>query len=374
MNLIEIIDNKKIIINLGSGGVGKTTLSAAIALLAAKRGKKTIVLTIDPAKRLANALGIDEISEEAKEVILPFETTGSLTAMMLDMKKTFDRLMEKELPSEQAKELLKNEAYHAFSTSLPGTHEFAALQKVYEIENSGDYDFIVLDTPPTAHALDFLSSPQKIFDVFENRVTRLLINLYSAGDGLVLKIFSFGSQVILKGLSRFIGMEALDIIASFLKNIDGIVEELKKRSQKIIDLLYSEDVSFFVITALNPANISEAIYFLKELDLRGFNLSGIILNRYMDIKSLNDKEMDSIQEKIVKEKLQKKITDNHNHMVKISKMHNNMIEYLKDQFNQKNNDQKKSDSFIQLRIPYFENEIHDINGISDLANFLESSY
>lgn len=378
MKIEEIIQKKKIFINLGSGGVGKTSVSAAVALLAAKLGKKAIVLTIDPAKRLANALGLESISEEAKQVSLPFETKGSLTAMMLDMKKTFDRLMEKELPPEKAKELLQNEAYKAFSTTLPGTHEFAALQKVYEIQNSGEYDFIVLDTPPTAHALDFLSSPQKIFDVFENRVTRLLINLYSAGDGLVLKLFSFGSQVILKGLSRFIGMEALDIIASFLTNIDGIVEELKARSRKLLELLHSQDVSFFIITSLNPVNVNEAVFFLNELRERGFYPCGIIMNRCLDIAELNQDEENEIHKKLSDVDLDEKIIVNHKNIRQISKMHQKMASLLGAEYMNRmgsespevwNIEDKKNCGFF-IKVPYFEKEIHDLEGISGLADFL----
>ncbi len=366
MTIDEIIQTKRILINIGSGGVGKTTLSAAIALRAAFLGKRSLVLTIDPAKRLADALGIDDITVEEKKVPLPASAKGSMSALMLDMKTTFDRLMEKELPPIEFQELVENPAYRAFSTSLPGTHEFAALQKLYEMEQSQEYDFIVLDTPPAVHALDFLSAPQKIFDVFDNQITRLLIRLYSGSDHLALKLFSFGSQVILKGLARFVGMEALDIIAAFLTHIDGIVEELKKRSGQIIEMLHSPQTGFIVVTTPNPVAVAEAKFFFEELKNRKLPANGIIINRVISTPG----DISFPEWGATEPETKKKLEQNYENIRKVSRMHRNLIADL-DDFIQNNRD--ISSEFYHVEIPFESKEIHSIEGIENIIRYLHNN-
>ena len=177
----ELLDQRELVICVGSGGVGKTTSSAVIGLNAALAGKKVLVLTIDPAKRLANSLGVSALDNEAQQIPLSqfrdigLEPDGELWAMMLDMKESFDHLVERHAPSDQNRQdILSNRFYQYFSTSLAGTQEYAASERLYELHSERDFDLIVLDTPPTTHALDFLEAPQRLARAVENKALQWL--------------------------------------------------------------------------------------------------------------------------------------------------------------------------------------------------------
>lgn len=271
------IATRKIVVCVGSGGVGKTTTSAVIALHAALTGRRALVLTIDPAKRLANSLGVDALDNEPARIPLDRfggeQHGGELWAMMLDMKQSFDQLVERHSPDAKAREtILSNKLYKYFSTSLAGTQEYAAAEKLYDIYESGEYDLIVLDTPPTSHALDFLEAPNRLVDAINSRAMQFL---YRPTSGLL----SVGTNYVIKTLSRFTGGEMLSELGGFLKAFSALFAGFQERAKKVRELMSSDEATFTVVTAPNAGNIDEAIYFQEKLGEDRARVGGFVTNR-----------------------------------------------------------------------------------------------
>ncbi len=371
-NFKTLIENSKIIVSVGSGGVGKTTVSASIALQAAINGKKTVVLTIDPAKRLANSLGIEKLTNEIQKIDLTLLTEvkpkGELYAMMLDMKTAMDDMVDRESSSEDNKKtIFDNKIYQIFSTSLSGTQDFAAMEKLWDIYNSKKYDLIVLDTPPTSNALDFLTFPQRIFDTFDNKITKLMISMYQNSGSFAFKFFGLGTQVILKGIGKFVGTETLEILSSFLFHISDLIEGMKSRSIDVFNLLRSKEVNFVVITAPTPVSIKEALFFKDELKRFNLNFSGFIVNRYHNkfidfdekidkngvLNKIKNKEsFENISEYKI-EKLISKLIDNLEKFSKLTSIEDKHLELLK--------------SYPFIKIPFFEHDIYNLNGLIKIS-------
>jgi anion-transporting ArsA/GET3 family ATPase len=281
--LEALIEDKKVIVCVGSGGVGKTTTSAVIALQAALVGKRALVLTIDPAKRLANSLGVSELGnspiqipiERFKDVGL--EPKGELWAMMLDMKTSFDDIVMDHAPNEAAaRNILDNKLYHYFSSSLAGTQEYAAAERLYELHKDGEYDLIVLDTPPTTHALDFLEAPTRLIEAINSKA---LSWLHKPGAARGFGLMKMGSSYMLKTLGKFTGGEMLSELGTFLKAFSILFDGFQERASGVRELLTSEYTTFCVITAPNAGNIDEAIYFYDKLDAQTARVGAFVANR-----------------------------------------------------------------------------------------------
>lgn len=281
-----LLDERDVIVCAGSGGVGKTTTSAVIGLQAAIEGQDVLVMTIDPAKRLANSLGIESLGDKAQEIPLEqfqevgVDADGELSAMMLDMKASFDRLVERQAPDEETKEAIyKNRFYEYFSTSLAGTQEYAAAERLYEIHRDQDYDLVILDTPPTTHALDFLEAPERMADAIENKAFQWLYqqDLFKGESGFGL--FSVGSSYVLKQLSKFTGEELLQELSVFLEHFSPMLEGFQERSEQVRALLTGDDCGFIVVTSPDPHTKDEAVHFYEELGEERVAVEGFVVNR-----------------------------------------------------------------------------------------------
>jgi anion-transporting ArsA/GET3 family ATPase len=369
------IFNKKIIVSVGSGGVGKTTISSTLGLQGAIVGKKVLVLTIDPAKRLANALGLESLGVEPQKIDLtPLKklgviAKGELFAMMLDRKNIVDKMVEKDISDDKRSKLFENSAYKAFSSSLPGTQEFAAMNLLAEISQKGEYDLIILDTPPTANALDFFSAPERLFNIFENQFTKLLIQMYEKSGGIFLKFFQISSQFILKGLSKFVGVETLEVIASFLFHISDLIDGIKTRSLELHKLFKSNDVGFYIITSPQKSSLEEALFFQKEIDRYGFHLIAFIVNRVhpsFETTETIDLEFDDLM-KIP----QIKEIGSH----KISEILS-ILEQNRRFYHQKHLQDLKELTILEnseiLKIPFLNRDISDLEGLLDIIKALNS--
>lgn len=371
-NFKTLIKNSKIIVSVGSGGVGKTTVSASVALQAAIEGKKTIVLTIDPAKRLANSLGIEKLTNEIQKIDLSpltkVKPKGELYAMMLDMKTAMDDMVSRESSSEDNKKtIFDNKIYQMFSTSLSGTQDFAAMEKLWDIYSSKKYDLIVLDTPPTSNALDFLTFPQRIFDTFDNKITKLMISMYQKSGSFTFKFFGFGTQVLLKGINKFVGTETLEILSSFLFHISDLIEGMKSRSTDVFKLLRSECVNFIIITTPTPVSIKEALFFKDELKRFDLNFSGFIVNRYHNKFIDFDEKMDKngVLNKIKNKESFENVSEYKIEKL-INKLSNNLEKFSKlTSIEDKNLELLKSYPFI--KIPFFEHDIYNLNGLIKIS-------
>ncbi len=284
MDLRDVVSRHRVVVCLGSGGVGKTTTSAALGLRAAIEGRRTLCMTIDPAKRLANSLGLSELRGEEQHVDPALFTAqglrarGSLSAMMLDMKHTFDDLVTRNASSpEQRERILKNRIYQYVSTSLAGTQEYMAMEKLHDVRRDPRFDCIVLDTPPTAHALDFLDAPQKLVGAIDSPVMRWFVQQLEARRGLGL--LGKGAAFVLRGLSKFTGAEFLDHVGEFVSGINALFGGFRERAQAVYDDLRGPDVAFLIITSPSPLAVGEAVFFSRKLAEYGIAPAGVVVNR-----------------------------------------------------------------------------------------------
>lgn len=281
----KLLAEKSVVVCVGSGGVGKTTTSAVLALHEAIRGRKVLVLTIDPARRLANSLGVDELGNEITRIPIErfkeigVEPEGELWAMMLDMKESFDEVVRRYAPAKERDEILNNRIYQYFSTSLAGTQEYAAAERLHEIHETGEFDLIVLDTPPTTHALDFLEAPRRLEDAIDNQALQWIYKPGVLAGKKGVGLFSVGTAYVLKTLSRFTGAELLDEFSVFLSSFSTLFEGLKERSKKVRGLLTGPESTFVVVTAPDPLTLDEAMYFYKKLGEEQVQVGGFVVNR-----------------------------------------------------------------------------------------------
>ncbi len=274
---------QRIIVCCGAGGVGKTTTSAALALRAAERGRKVVVLTIDPARRLAQAMGIEALDNVPRPVPGVISTRsqreGSLDAMMLDMKRTFDEVVESQASAEKAAQILANPFYVAVSSSFAGTQEYMAMEKLGQLDQdarrTGRWDLIVVDTPPSRSALDFLDAPERLAGFLDGRFMRLMLapakgpaRLMTAGFGLVTN-----------ALTRIIGAQVLRDMKTFVTAFDTLFGGFRQRAQRTFELLQADGTAFLVVAAPEPDALREAAYFVERLSEERMPLAGLVVNR-----------------------------------------------------------------------------------------------
>jgi len=274
-----------IIVCCGSGGVGKTTTSAALALRAAERGRKVVVLTIDPARRLAQSMGIEALDNTPRPVSGvegaggPGGHGGSLDAMMLDMKRTFDEVVESQASPEKAKQILENPFYIALSSSFAGTQEYMAMEKLGQLQRdaqqTGDYDLIVVDTPPSRSALDFLDAPERLSSFLDGRFVRLLL----APARGPARIMTAGLGLVTGALSKILGGQLITDLQTFVAALDTVFGGFRARAQQTYALLQADGTAFLVVAAPESDALREAAYFVERLGEERMPLAGLVVNR-----------------------------------------------------------------------------------------------
>jgi anion-transporting ArsA/GET3 family ATPase len=264
---------------VGSGGVGKTTTAAAIGLKAATEGRKVLVLTIDPARRLANSLGLSQFGNDETKITLESSIKGELWAMMLDTQSTFDALIERVSPDEGTRErILNNRVYRHMSDSFGGSQEYMATEQLYEVVVSGRYDLVVLDTPPVKNALDFLESPGRLVRFLDKRILSWFLTPYEEKRSLS-RIFRSTSAMIFKLLGYVFGREFLDELAEFLFIFRDLYDGFRERHEAVIALFSKAGTTFVVVTAPNGPSVAVAQYFLEELKARTMPCAGVLINQ-----------------------------------------------------------------------------------------------
>jgi anion-transporting ArsA/GET3 family ATPase len=271
---------------VGSGGVGKTTLAAAIALASAVEGQKTLVCTIDPAKRLANSLGLPKLGNVETEVprerleAAGLKPRGQLFAMMLDLKRSWDDLIARHAANPaQRDKIYANRYYQQLSSAVAGSQEYVAVEKLYELAHDRDYDRIILDTPPTAHALDFIEAPKRVLDFLDNDAARWLLTPALAVGKMGMRVVGFGGGRLIKGISNFTGLETLRELADFMLSLSGMYEGFKERAALVKELLASPQAGFVLVTSPQALTIGEALQFHEQLGKYHFHVGAVIANR-----------------------------------------------------------------------------------------------
>ena len=277
-----LVRGKRIVICAGSGGVGKTTTAAALATGLAERGARVAVVTIDPARRLADSLGLEELGNEPR-LVEPdrfaahgIELRGELWALMLDAKRTFDALIERLAPDERTRdEVFANRIYQQLSNAVAGSQEFSAIAKLYELDQDGDYDVLVLDTPPARNALDFLDAPQRLTHFFQGRAIRLFLRPAGLGG----RILGRGTGVIFALLQRVTGVDLLHDLSVFFRTLGGMIEGFTERARRVEALLEDAGTTFLIVTAPRHDPVEEAIHFHRKLRDAGMPFGGVVVNR-----------------------------------------------------------------------------------------------
>ncbi len=269
-----------IIVCCGSGGVGKTTTAAALGLRAAERGRKVVVLTIDPARRLAQSMGIEQLDNTPRPVpAVDPASGGSLDAMMLDMKRTFDEVVESQANAEKAQQILENPFYIALSSSFAGTQEYMAMEKLGQLHRQarkdGTYDLIVVDTPPSRSALDFLDAPERLSSFLDGRFIRLLL----APARGPARLMTAGLSLVTNALTKILGAQVLRDLQTFIAAFDTLFGGFRQRAEKTYALLQDQETAFLVIAAPEADALREAAYFVERLTDDEMPLAGLVVNR-----------------------------------------------------------------------------------------------
>ncbi|PRW63393.1 ArsA family ATPase [Actinopolyspora mortivallis] len=269
----------RIVVCCGSGGVGKTTTAAALGLRAAHQGRRTVVLTIDPARRLAQALGLAELDNKPGRVELDPSVPGELYAMMLDMRRTFDDMVLAHAGRERARQILDNPFYRTVSTSFSGTQEYMAMEKLGQLAAEGSWDLIVVDTPPSRSALDFLDAPQRLSTILDGRLIRMLASPARAGGKGLRKLVGAGFGVFARTVSTIVGHQLLSDAAAFVQAFDSTFGGFRERAEHTYRMLRSEGTRFLVVATPEADALREASYFVERLSSEGMPLSGLVVNR-----------------------------------------------------------------------------------------------
>jgi anion-transporting ArsA/GET3 family ATPase len=284
--LAPLLDTRRVILCVGCGGVGKTTTTAALGLAAARRGKRVLCLTIDPARRLAQSLGLREMKSEAQPISPELfkkagvHVPGSMTVMMLDAKSTFDNLVASLAPSaSQRDQILNNVLYKYISTSLAGTQEYMAMEKLYSVKKDPSYDIILLDTPPTDNALDFLDAPERLIGAIDSPATRWFVQAFQQSGKLSLNLLARSAAAILRGIGKLTGGGFLEQVAAFITEVNTLFGGWRKRADEVSSALRGPDVAYVLVTTPDPLAIREVLYFAERLKKQQMRRDAFVVNR-----------------------------------------------------------------------------------------------
>lgn len=282
-NLQEILRTRRVVVCVGTGGVGKTTIAAALAIAAARSGRRALVVTIDPARRLADALGGTDLGNDPREITgdPSIETSnGSLHAVMLDPKSTLDDMVERFSSSPEARDrILDNRIYQHISGALAGSSEYAAMERVSELLDGGDFDILLVDTPPAQHAFDFLDAPRRLLEFFESRIVQVLVQPALRVGRLGLGVFQRGTRRLISLIEGFSGLSFLEDLSDFLLAFDEISTRFQNRAVELRRVLTGPESAFVLVGAPRPDLSQSGAALLERLISEGAPLAGVIINR-----------------------------------------------------------------------------------------------
>ncbi|MFC9254607.1 ArsA family ATPase [Amycolatopsis thailandensis] len=368
LEIDKLIDDpeSRVIVCCGSGGVGKTTTAAALALRAAERGRQTVVLTIDPARRLAQALGLRELGNHPKQVkVEGFEPKGELWAMMLDMRRTFDDMVRVHAGPERAEQLLQNPFYQTISTSFSGTQEYMAMEKLGQLAATDEWDLIIVDTPPSRSALDFLDAPTRLSSALDGRMIRLLTGPAKAGGWGLRKVVNAGFSMFAKAVSTIIGGQLLTDASAFMQAFDSMFGGFRERARKTSELLRSGGTSFLVVAAPEPDALREASYFVERLSEESMPLAGLVANRTHPVLApLSSAEAVAAAEQLAKGKTGAPLAE------AVLRLHADRVALAERETRLLARFTRAHPEVPLVRVPALPSDVHDLEGLRDIGTRL----
>ena len=364
MSIADRLEGKRVVICAGSGGVGKTTTSAALAMGLAAEGRRVAVVTIDPAKRLADSLGLEELGNEPRLVDRDrfaghgIEMKGELWAMMLDAKRTFDELIERLSPDEETRdEILANRIYQELSGAVAGSQEFTAIAKLYDLDRSGDFDVLVLDTPPSRNALDFLDAPDRLTGFLEGRALKVFL----APTGLAAKVMGRGTSVVFSVLRRVTGVDLLQDLSVFFRVLGGLIDGFRERASGVKRLLADPATTFLIVTSPEREPSDEAIFFRGKLREAGMPFGGLIVNRVqLDLVKGDPAEVAAELEPELGPKLTAKVATTLEELTLLAHRDGESLERLVDELDEPD----------PVVVPLLEGDVHDVDGLVAVHRYL----
>jgi anion-transporting ArsA/GET3 family ATPase len=347
----SLLEGKEICICAGAGGVGKTTTSAAIAVGMARRGLKVAVLTIDPAQRLANSMGLPELGNEERQIEL--DAPGELWAMMLDAKSTFDEIVEKHAPDAATRDaVLSNRIYKELSTAVAGSQEYMAMEKLHELHAEGRYDLLVLDTPPTRNALDFLDAPDRLTRFIDSRA----LHFFLAPSRTGLKLFSRGTGLLFSILKRVTGVDLLQDLSDFFASFGDMAQGFRERAETVKELLADDSTTFLLVTSPAHEAIEEAKFFGDKIEEAGMPFGGVIVNRMHVEADLDDPALPEGLDP----QLERKLIENFQDFHALAERDRRNVDELTNDLGER----------PLLVVPYLDEDIHDLAGIEVMDEYL----
>jgi anion-transporting ArsA/GET3 family ATPase len=363
----ELLEGKSACICAGSGGVGKTTSAAAIAAGMAARGRKVAVLTIDPAKRLADSLGLPELGNEERRVDprhfaeAGVDTQGGeLWAMMLDAKATFDELVRRHAPDAETRDrILANRIYQQLSNALAGSQEYMAMEKLFELHAEDRYDLLVLDTPPSRNALDFLEAPRRLMQFIEGRA----LQVFMKPTGLGMKVFGRGTSMMFSVLRRLTGVEVLEDLSEFFQAFSGMVGGFRERAKRVNELLASPRTCFLVVCAPQGEPINEAVYFHRRLVEAKLPFGGVIVNKVhyeSELPAYEDGLEDELAAALGDGDLARRVVENFDDYRALAARDQRNIERLMAEMRAR----------LVIQVPYLDTDVHDLPGLMRINDYL----
>ena len=384
MNIGPVLEGKEICICAGSGGVGKTTTSAAIAMGMAAQGKKVAVLTIDPAKRLANSLGLRELGNE--ECLVPaerfaehgLEMKGELWAMMLDAKRTFDDLIERHAPDEETRDrVLSNRIYQEVSNAMAGSQEYMAMEKLYELHQEARYDLLVLDTPPSRHALDFIDAPERMTRFIEGKSLQFFLKPGRLG----MRVIGRSGGALFSVLKRITGIDLLQDLSDFFQSFGDMATGFRERAQRVSELLSDRKTTFVLVTAPEREPIDEAIFFWRRLDEGKLPFGGVVVNKvHHDYLALAEDATGTQPDVALDQlsiELERSLDGSRDNAELAAKVKENFERYRVLAKRDRTNIARLTrelDSSSVIEVPYLDEDVYDIGGLAQINRYLFSSH
>jgi anion-transporting ArsA/GET3 family ATPase len=356
--LLKLTQDRGIIVCCGSGGVGKTTAAAAIAVEGARLGRRSCVVTIDPAKRLADALGLVSLTNQPGLVHGDWKPPGELWALMLDTKSTFDDLVARYAGTpEQASGILGNRLYRNIAGALSGTQEYMAMEKLYELHEEGRFDLIVVDTPPSRSALDFLDAPRRLTRFLDNRIFRLLM----MPARTYLRAVSLASQTFLRTVGKVVGADVVKDAVEFFTAFEGMEQGFRNRAQRVLELLSESQTAFVLVAAPRRDAVDEALYFAKRLQESDISVEALIVNRLHprfgpvpSVLTTPAAAAASEAEPLVS------LLDNLRHFDGIAQREERYLQSLAERIA----------PAPVARVPFLAGDVHDLEGLNDIGRYL----